>query len=60
MYPAHKAKGDGRTHSRTDAPTHSSNHTRTAALVYPLQRCCEEILNIGKFYSNRPTYQKAM
>ena len=30
-----------RTHPRTHSLTHSPNHPRTAALLYPLQRCCE-------------------
>ena len=34
---------DARTHARTHPLTHSPNHTRMAALLYPLQRFCEGI-----------------
>ena len=42
----------GRTHARMHPPTHpltnplthSPNHPRTAALLYPLQRCCKRII----------------
>ena len=44
---------DSRTHGLTHPPTHSSNHRRTAALLYPRQRCCEGItrpcINIAAF-----------
>ena len=50
-YRVHKVKCDGTTHEHT--PTHqptnpltqSPNHPRTAKLLYPLQRCCEGIIN---------------
>ena len=51
LYRVHKVKRDGHTyastHTRTHAPTHSPNHPRTAALLYPLQHCCEGITNLA-------------
>ena len=45
-YRVHKVKRDGPTHALTHKPTHSlahsPNHPRTAAILYPLQRCFEE------------------
>ena len=44
---------DGRTHPLTYSP----NHTRTAALLYPLKRCCEGIITKDRttshFYTPR-------
>ena len=45
LYRDHKVKRDQQTHGLTHEPTHSPNHTRTVALLYPLQRCCEGIMN---------------
>ena len=40
LYGVHKAKCDRHTHGLT----HSPNHKRTAALLYPLQHCCKGII----------------
>ena len=42
-YRVHNVKLDWPTHALTNPLTHSPNHPRTAALLYPLQRCCEGI-----------------